>query len=327
MTKLTRRHAITALAASTAAVALPRVARAQAFPSKPITLIVPFSPGGATDLTQRALARAVEPVLGQPVVIVNRPAGGGAQAMQEVARAAPDGYTLINFTSIQAAIAPHMRQVPYDSVAQFTPIMTYGAFNTFVAVRSESPFKSLKDVTDWAKANPRALTVGISVIGASSHLGMARLAQGAGAQVTFVPFGGGAPAVTALLGGHIGCIVVSGEILPQVKAGRVRLLANMMGKRAPEVPDVPSIRELGFDWDLNSWIGVAGPANMPAAVVSRLEQAFLKATEDRAYRQALAEVAVAQIPAGSAATREHLAQDLKFYETLLRGLKLGRYAN
>jgi tripartite-type tricarboxylate transporter receptor subunit TctC len=273
-----------ALAAGIAATA-PVIALAQdAFPTKPVQLVIPFAPGGATDLTSRALAKAAEKTLGQPIAVINKPAGGGAAAMQEVSRAQPDGYTLINFTAIQAAIAPHIREVPYDAVKGFTPVMLYGAFNTFVAVRTDAPYKSLPELLDYAKKNPRVLTSGISVIGASSHLGMARLAAESGAQLTFVPFGGGAPAITALLGRHVSSAVTSGEVLPHVQSGDVRLLATLMGQRVPELPDVPTIRELGFKWDLNSWLGIAGPAGLPAPVLRKLEQSFLAAMRTRPSR-------------------------------------------
>jgi len=325
---MSRRKALLAAGAAGAALALGGSrAEAQAYPTRPITLLIPFTPGGATDVTMRALAKAAEGRLGQPVTIVNRPAGGGAQAMQEVARAAPDGYTIMNSTAIQFAIAPHMREVPYNAATDYTPIMNYGAFNTFIAVRADSQFQTLKDLTDYAKANARVVTVGISVIGASSHLGMARLAQEAGAQVTFVPFGGGAPAVTALLGRHITSAVVSGEILPHAASGAVRLLGTLMGARVPQVPNVPTIRELGYNWDLNSWIGVAGPRGMPEAIVKRLETAFLESMEDDGFKRIMNETATATIRQDAVAARRQLDEDLRMYEALLRELRLGRYAN
>lgn len=317
--------AIIAISALLAVPAGTAVAQAR-YPSKPIEMIVPFSPGGATDLTTRALAKAAEPILGQPIAVVNKPAGGGVNAMQEIARGKPDGYALINFTAIQAAIAPHMRAVPYDPAKDFTPIMIYGAFNTFVAVRSDSPYKKLSDVLEFAKANPRVLTVGISVIGASSHLGMARLAKDSGAQVTFVPFGGGAPAITALLGRHITSAVTSGEVLPQVQAGEVRLLATLMAQRVPELPDVPTVRDLGFKWDLNSWLGIAGPPNMPQELVKLLEKAFLGAMNDPAFQKTMKDLAMATVKADSAGARKALEEDLKSFGELLQSLKMGRYA-
>ena len=302
-------------------------ATAQApFPTKPIQLIIPFAPGGATDITSRALAKAAEATLGQPIAIINKPAGGGTVAMQEIARAQPDGYTLINFTAIQAAIAPHMREVPYDPVKDFTPVMFYGAFNTYVAVRADSAYKSLADLLDFARKNPRVLTSGISVIGASSHLGMARLAGDSGAQVTFVPFGGGAPAITALLGRHVTSAVTSGEVLPHVQSGEVRLLATLMAQRAPETPDVPTVRELGFAWDINSWLGIAGPPGMPAALVQRLEQAFLAAMDDPAFRKSMTDMAMVTTRTDAGAARRQLEGDVKSFGEILKALKMGRYA-
>ncbi|WP_372624283.1 tripartite tricarboxylate transporter substrate binding protein [Falsiroseomonas sp.] len=319
--RITRRMT---LAAGAALIAAP--AGAQDFPTRPITLVIPFSPAGGSDLTARALVKAAEPILGQPITVVNRPAGGGAQAMQEVARAAPDGYTLVNSTAILTAIAPNMRDVPYNSATDFTPIMTYGAFNTFIAVRADSQYQTLQELLDFAKANPRVVTVGVSVIGASSHLGMARLAQDRGAQVSFVPFGGGAPAVTALLGRHITSVVVSGEVLPHVASGQVRLLATLMGERVPSLPNVPSIRELGFDWSMNSWLGIAGPANMPQPVVKRLQDAFLQASNDANFKRVMDEIAVAELRNDAAGAARIMAEDIRSFEALIKELKLGRYA-
>lgn len=321
-------RSLSAITAIGALLAVPAgVAMAQArYPNKPIEMIVPFAPGGATDLTTRALAKAAESILGQPIAVVNKPAGGGVNAMQEIARGKPDGYTLINFTAIQAAIAPHMRAVPYDPAKDFTPIMIYGAFNTFIAVRSDSTYKKLSDLLEFAKANPRVLTVGISVIGASSHLGMARLAKDSGAQVTFVPFGGGAPAITALLGRHITSAVTSGEVLPQVQAGEVRLLATLMAQRVPELPEVPTVRDLGFKWDLNSWLGIAGPPNMPQELVRLLEKAFLGAMNDPGFQKTMKDLAMATVKADSARARKALEEDLKSFGELLQSLKMGRYA-
>jgi tripartite-type tricarboxylate transporter receptor subunit TctC len=310
------------------ATGLAGAAQAQApFPSKPIQMIVPFTPGGASDLTIRALSKAAEPALGQPVVVVNKPAGGGAVAMQEVAKAEPDGYTLVNSTAILAAIAPHMRQLPFDPLKDFAPVMLYGAFNTFVAVRSDSPYKKLDDLLDYARKNPRVVTVGISVIGASSHLGMARLANDAKAQVTFVPFGGGAPAITALVGRHITSAVTSGEVLPQVQAGEVRLLATLMAERIKELPDVPTVRELGFPWAMNSWLGVAGPPGLPEPVVKKLEAAFLGAMNDDTFKKVMLDLAMGTLRGDAAAARKALDDDFASFGGLIKELKLGRYAN
>lgn len=296
------------------------------YPNKPVQLLVPFAPGGATDLTIRALAKAAEASLGQPLVIVNKPAGGGAGAMQEAAKAAPDGYTLIHMTAITGAIAPHMRKVPYDALKDFTPVMLYGAFNTFIAVRSDSPYKVLGDLVKFAKANPRVVTSGISVIGASSHLGMARLAAESGIEITFVPFGGGAPAMTALLGQHITSVVISGEILPHVRTGEVRLLATLMSQRVAEFPNVPTLRDLGYKWDLNSWLGVAGPANLPQPIVKRLEAAFLGAMQDEGFKRSMGQLAMATLAGDAGAAKQAMERDYRDFGELVKSLKLGVYA-
>jgi tripartite-type tricarboxylate transporter receptor subunit TctC len=313
------RHA--AFAAFAFALALP--VAAQQYPTKPIQLTVTFAPGGGADITVRALAKAAEKSLGQPVVVQNKPAGGGAAAMQEIAKAAPDGYSLIGLTAITAAIAPHMRKVPYDGVKDYTPIMNYGAFNTFIAVRADSPYKTLDEMLGFAAKNPRVLTVGISVIGASSHLGMARIANERKVQPSFVPFGGGAPAVTALLGRHVTAAVVSGEVLPHVRTGEVRLLGTLMNNKVEEFPQVPTIRDLGFGWDMLSWLGVAGPAGMPAGVTKQLEDALLKAMDDAAFRKVMVDLAVVPLRQDAATAARQLATDHRDFGELIKSLKIG----
>lgn len=321
--RTSRRAALAALPA----LSLARRAGAQAgFPNKPIQLIVPFAPGGGADLSVRALSKAAESSLGQPITIVSKPAGGGASAMKEVAQAAPDGYTLIDFTAILAAIAPHMREVPYDPLKDFAPVMNFGAFITFVAVRADSPYKTLDQLLDFARATPKVATFGVSVIGASSHLGMARVAAEKKAEVTFVPFGGGAPAVTALLGRHVTAAVTSGEILPHVKSGDVRLLASLMPERTADYPNVPTLKDLGFTWSLNSWLGVAAPAGTPADVVARLEKAYLAAMQDATFKRTMNDLAMLVTPADHVAAKARLEEDFRSFGALVRELKLGRYA-
>lgn len=302
-------------------------AAAQAdFPESEITLLVPFTAGGATDLTARALAQGVEERLGQPVVVVNRPGAGGATALDELAKSEPDGYTLSVFNAIAAAISPHMREVPFDPLNDFAPIMNYGAYTTFIAVRDGSDFETLDDLVAYARENPRAVTVGISAIGASSHLGTARLMAENDAEVTFVPFGGGAPAVTALLGGHLAVAVTSGEILPHVRSGDVRLLALLQDAEIEEFPDVPSIRELGYDWDLNSWLGIAGPAGLPEETLAVLEKAFSEAMQDERFKKVMDDLAMLTISQDSEAARQALEQSYEDFGAITRDLGIGLYA-
>ncbi|MBM3526347.1 MAG: tripartite tricarboxylate transporter substrate binding protein, partial [Alphaproteobacteria bacterium] len=304
-----------------AALAFGLPAHAQTFPSKPISLTVTFAPGGGADISVRALAKTAEKHLGQPIVVQNKPAGGGAAAMQEVAKSAPDGYALVGLTAITAAIAPHMRKVPYDGAKDFTPIMNYGAFNTFIAVRADSSYKTLDDLLAFAAKNPRVLTVGISVIGASSHLGVARIANERKIQPSFVPFGGGAPAVTALLGRHVTAAVVSGEVLPHVRTGEVRLLGTLMSNKVDEFPQVPTIRDLGFGWDMLSWLGVGGPAGLAPAVTKRLEEAFLKSMDDAGFQKVMTDLAIAPLRQDASAAAKQLSTDVRDFGELIKSLR------
>lgn len=267
---------------------VPDPARAQAaFPSKPITMLIPFAAGGSTDITARALAAAAEKTLGQPVVVVNRPGATGAVALSELAKAAPDGHTIAAINEIAVAIAPHMQKVTFDPMKAFTPIMNYGVYTTFIAVSAESPFKTLKDLIDYAKANPKIVTVGVPGIGASAHLGMSRLAAENKMEITFVPFPGGAPATAALLGRHVSVASASGEVLPHVKAGRLRVLAMFEDSKLKDFPEMQTVRELGYAWSLNSWVGLGGPAGMDTATTTKLFDAFRRAMDSAEFKSTM----------------------------------------
>ena len=255
-------------------------ARAQAsFPTKPITLLIPFAAGGSTDVTARTLATLAEKTLGKPIVVVNRPGATGATALTELSRAAPDGHTIAAINEIAVAIAPHMQKVAFDPMKDFTPILNYGVYTTFIAVPADSPFKSLKELVDYAKANPKIVTVGVPGIGSSAHLGMSRIMADNKTEVTFVPFPGGAPTTAAVMGRHVSVASASGEVLPHVKSGKLRVLAMFEDSKLKAFPDMQTVRELGYRWNLNSWVGIGGPAGMDPAVTNTLYEAFRKAME------------------------------------------------
>ena len=297
-----------------------------AYPNKQITFLVPFSAGGSTDLTARSIVSIASEMLGQPIAVVNKPGAGGATALDELAKAKPDGYTLGTINAIAQAISPHMRKVPFDPVKDFTLISTYGAYTTFIAVPANSSFKTLKDMIAFAKANPKALPVGVSSIGASSHLGTARLMAADDAKVTFVPFGGGAPAVAALLGGHIAATVVSGEILPHVRSGKVRLLGLLQDAKVKEFPDVPNIKELGYDWEVNSWLGIGGPAGMDPAVTKKLDETFRKAMQTDQFKKVMSDLAMLTQYTGHEAGPALLQSSYDAFGVVVKNLGIGLYA-
>lgn len=218
---------------------------AQAFPVRPITLIVPYS-AGPTDAQYRKLAELASRSLGQPIVIENKPGGNGTIGPVQMARLAkPDGYTIAAST-VSLLRQPHMQQVDWDPLNEFTWIIGLGGYTFAVAVREDSPFKTLKDMITWAKANPGKLTYGTPGQGSSLHLLMEALAEQAGFQGVHVPFKGGGETTTAMLGGHVMVTLNNvGSVIAQAEARKVRILNIFDAERLSRLPEVPTARELG----------------------------------------------------------------------------------
>ncbi len=319
----TRRNLLTLTAATAAA---PAIGQTPWVPERPVTFLGPFAAGGAFDLTARALARGMEPLLGQPIAVLNRTGAGGTIMLAELARARPDGLTIGLLSVNTNAIAPQLNQVSFDPVHDFSPILTYGSFTTFVAVPRNSPIAGLREMMARARAAPGSLNVGVSAIGSNAHLTMARLAAQESAEVTFVPFAGGAPAVAALLGGHVDCAVVSGEILPSVRDGTLRLLAVLNAQRAAEFPDVPTLLDLDYGWAANPWVGVGGPKGLPEPIVSRYGEIMRRATETEGFRSTMATLAIAPVSLGPAETAALMAQSFAEHAEIARRLRIGRFA-
>lgn len=293
------------------------------FPAKPITLVVPFGPGGSTDVVARSLAKIVALDLGQPIVVLNKGGAGGAIALDQVKRAAPDGYTLALFTASGATVTPHLQKVPYDALRDFSPVMGFGGYTTYLAVAADSPFKSFQDLTDYARKNPDQLVLGITTKGAVNHLGAARLMSERSLQVEFVPFGSGAPIITALLGGHLKAASVSGEIAPMVKSGKLRALVSFTREQFPGMKDVPSIQQNGSNWELDSWLGIAAPAGTPGPVRKQLEASFMNAAHDPAFLQVMNDMAMIVSVRDGAALKETLDKTYADNGRIIRALKLG----
>lgn len=308
--------------------ATPAVAQAQSrwAPDKPVSFLAPFSPGGAFDVTQRALARAVEPSIGQPIAVVNRTGAAGTIMLNELTRARPDGHILGLLSVNTNAVAPQLQSLSFDPVNDFTPLMNYGSFLTFVTVAASSSFGSLKELIAFARREPGKLTIGVSGIGANSHLNMARLAAEEGVDVTFVPFPGGAPATTALLGGHVMCAVVAGEVLPSVRDGTLRLLSLLNADKSEEFPNVPTMPELGYSWASRPWIGMGGPKNLPDVIANRWSEELLAATRNEAFLNAMRNLAIVPVRLGPAEMRSMMAESLAEHERVARTIRIGRFA-
>ena len=283
------------LAATLAIALVMGVASAQdVYPSKPITLIVPFPPGGVADIVGRPFAEALSRELKTPVIIENKPGAGGGIGMGAVAKAKADGYTLLMALS-SISILPEADKVlgraPLYQLDQFTPIARLTADPTILAVRADSPWKTLQDFVADARRRPGAITYGSSGNYGTMHVPMEMFAHRADVKLLHVPFTGGGPAVVALLGGQVDALSTGpSTVLQHVKAGKVRVLASWGDHRLASLPDVKTLTESGFDAVFFQWCALFAPAGTPEPVLSRLREAARVAAADPRFVNALATV-------------------------------------
>jgi tripartite-type tricarboxylate transporter receptor subunit TctC len=259
-------------------------ALAQGYPNKPIRLVIGYAPGGSAEAGARPLARALEPLLGQPLVFDYRPGNAGGIAMEATAKAAPDGYTIYYFDSGPLTIAPHLQKVGYDIQKSFTHLGHVCGSGSMLVVHPSTPFKSMQEVIDQSKREPAKWSYGTSGVGGPHHLSGEFFKNVTGAQLLHVPYKGGGPAMTDLMGGQIPMLFSSlGPVVGAAKAGRVRPLAVTSLKRSAAFPDVPTMDELGLKgFESTAWYGLLGPAGLPQEVVARWSQALAKAGQDKA---------------------------------------------
>jgi tripartite-type tricarboxylate transporter receptor subunit TctC len=263
-----------------------RGASASGYPTKPITLILPFPPGGQSDVQMRILAQVASKELGQPIVVLNRPGAGGTLGPALMAQTAqPDGYTIALVVATLFR-QPALTKVNFDPAKDFTYLINLTGFATGIVVKQDAPWKTLQDLLADAKARPGAISFGSTGIGSGGHIAMARLLRDTGLQMTFVPFKGGAETTAALLGGHLDVISDPGWG-PMVQAGKARVLASMSQARLQRFPQVPTLKELGYDLVVDSPIGLAGPKGIAPAVVQRLHDAFRRAMGNADFARSL----------------------------------------
>ena len=280
-----RRTFLKSAAAGAATLAAPAIVKAQAYPSRPIKYICPWPAGGATDIVMRALAESAGKVLGQTVLIENRPGAAGTLGAVELVNARPDGYTLSQLP-ITVFRVPHMQKVQFDTLNDFTWIACLTGYTFGLVVRADSPIRSVKDLVDFAKANPEKFTYGSPGTGSSPHLVMEEVSAKAGIRLQHVPFKGFADGMQAMLGGHTMAHSDSTGWGPHVDAGRARLLATYGSKRTRRWSNVATLEELGYQTVSDSPFGVCGPRGMDAAVVRTLHDAFRKTLDDPAVQSA-----------------------------------------
>jgi len=297
------------LAVLAGAVSFSSAAWAQAYPNKPIKAVVPFAPGSATDQIGRAFAAKMSETLGQTIVVDNKPGVNGMLGADAVAKAAPDGYTiLIGTNSTNAALKSLMKKLPYDQDTAFTPVAYMGSVPLIVAVNNDVPAKNLRELVDLAKSKPGHVT--FASASTSQLVSTEMLAGMAGIQMTNVPYKSGPAAMTDLIGGQVMLFTADFAVmLPQVKGGKIRGLAVTSTKRSPAIPELPTVNEaLGLkDYELIAYFAVFAPAGTPPDIVAKLNQAVNAAAQSKEVQDKFAPIGFAVEPG----TPEALAQRSK----------------
>jgi tripartite-type tricarboxylate transporter receptor subunit TctC len=296
-------------------------ARAQDYPARPIRLIVAFTPGGTTDFVARLVAERLRGPLGQTVIVDNKPGANGAIGAEYVARSEPDGYTLF-FTTVGAvAINPGLRSdLHYDSIKDFAPIGLVAFNSTMLVVNAAMPVDSARALAALAKEKPGAITIGITGIGAVSHLGLELFQSAAGIKLTAVPYRGAAQAVTDILGGTLdGLFGDVPTILGQIRSGKIKALAATSSQRSDIFPDVPTFVEQGFAGAVaDQWAGLMAPARTPPSVIGKLNGALIEVLNDPDTRLRLKQAGVTPSPSSAEQFARYLDQEIARYGKLIR---------
>ena len=281
---------VTRMTVAVLALAVTAHAFGQTYPTKPIRLVVPFPPGGAVDFYARVVQQPLSEMLGQPVVIENKSGASGMVGAEAVAKAAPDGYTLLlgNIASLAINVGIYAK-MPYDPLKDFTPIIRTVDVNYVLVVHPSLPVKTVPELIAYAKANPGKLSYGSAGSGSLPHLGTELFKAQTGTDMVHVPYKGGGPMVTDLLGGNVQLVIADqANLMPHVATGKLRALAVATPKRSPNAPDLPTIAETGLvGYDATAWQGLVGPAGMPPDVVKRLNDAFNQVMAMPAIREKL----------------------------------------
>jgi tripartite-type tricarboxylate transporter receptor subunit TctC len=261
---------------------------AEIYPDKPIALVNGWQAGGMHDNLSRLLSRAAEKELGQPIINENKTGGAGVIAKSFVLKSKPDGYTLGTTITATYIVQPQIRKTPYNPFTDITDIMTFAKYNNGLCVRTDSPWNTIEDVLAYSKKNPGKFTYAHPGVGMMPHIVLEQYTMKEGVKWTGVPFKGGPEGVSAALGGHTDSVVMgTGDLIPQIKAGKLKLLLIISGTRWPEVPNVPTILEKGHDLYVLSYMGIYGPKGLPEPVRQKVETVFKNATKDPAYQDML----------------------------------------
>ncbi len=285
-------RSVCAVALATAAIA----ASAQTFPTRPIKIIVPFGAGGVADITARVLAQKMSetPTLGQQVIVENRPSAGGIVASDAVAKADPDGHTLLLVSNGNAVSATLFKSLPYDTVNDFAPVSTAGFFDLVLLVNSDSKIGTVAELIAAAKANPTRFNIATINVGSTQNLSAELFRSMAGVDAPVVPFKGTPAVVTALRGNEVqAAFEILAPVISQIKAGTVKAVAVTSNRRFPGLPNVPTVSEAGVPgYQASSWNGISAPAKTPKAIIDRLNREINAAVASPDVKQRLQELGV-----------------------------------
>lgn len=293
------------------------------YPKKPVNFIVPFPPGGGMDISGRAMAEAIKPFFPQPIVVVNRPGGGGTVGAAEAVMAIPDGYTIGYVGNIHIALQPHRTKLPYNTPDDYRPFINIFNVMWALGVRTDSPWKTLKDLVEYAKNNPNKIRVGVAGLGVGPHLATEMLNEKANIQLAVVPFTGDSESAAQLLGGHIEAnFSNAASLIGLVRAGKVRLLALASEKRYHQFNEIPTIKEMGYEVVVPTRYLLIVPKKTPNHIVMILHDAFKKAIETDSLR-AFADKNFFDIAyMGTSDIKRALEEDYKFFGGMVQKLKL-----
>jgi tripartite-type tricarboxylate transporter receptor subunit TctC len=317
---LPRRQFLTLAGSTLAAAAVPRQAFAQAWPSRPVRWLVPFTAGGSTDLLARIIAQWLTERLGQSVVVENRPGGGTNIAVQAVVNAPPDGYTLL-FTVTTHTINPSLyKSLPFDFKRDIVPVAGLAELPLVLSAHPSLPAKTVPEFIAYAKANPGKLTVASFGARTVSHLVIELLKSSTGIDVLHVPYPGGSAMMVDMLPGRIqsGVDALPNQ-LPHIKSGAVRALAIMSTARTPALPDVPTMAEVIPSFDVSGWTGMGAPRGTPDAVVERLNREVNAALDDPTIKARFAEVGAVPFKLTPAQARARIAADIEKWAQVVKG--------
>jgi tripartite-type tricarboxylate transporter receptor subunit TctC len=294
------------------------------FPTKPISFVIPYPAGGSTDVTGRALANAAKKYLGQPIIVENKSGGGGSVGPSLVIPKPPDGYTIGVITS-SPTIAYHMGKLNFHPVDDLTHIMRWAGYLFGLVVQTESQWKTIQEFIQYAKQNPQKASFGSPGVGTPPHLAMEELASLAGGiQFVHIPYKGGAESNAALLGGHVDSVSDSSGWAPLVDAGKFRLLVSYGYQRSTRYPQVPTLKEIGYDLVSPGPIGLIGPKGIPKPIVAKLHDAFKKAMDDPDFQAVMKKLDMTPLYLNSEDYEKYVRQDSERIGKLVKKLGLDK---